>query len=70
MFQICVIDQKFQRKKIGVTSFKFFLIAMIRNIKMHFFYIIEISKSMVPNKCIPSVSYDFSKFNGSRKIKV
>jgi len=41
--------------------------------------IIEISKSMEPNKCIQkknyrnvhlSVTYDFSKFDGSRKIKV
>jgi len=52
---------------------------MIRNIKIHnILDIIEISKSMEPNKCILkkyenvhlSVSYDFSKFNGSRKVKV
>ncbi len=52
---------------------------MIRNIKIHnIFYIIEISKFMEPNKCFffnyenvhLSVSYDFSKFDGSRKIKV
>jgi hypothetical protein len=53
---------------------------MIRNIKIqNIFDIIEMSKSMEPNKCnhqkiyeniYLSVSYDFSKFNGSRKIKV
>jgi hypothetical protein len=52
---------------------------MIRSIKIHnIFDIIEISKSMKTNKCIQkiyenvhlSVSYDFSKFDGSRKIKV
>ncbi len=53
---------------------------MIKNIKIHnILDIIEISKSMKPNKCIQiffyenvhlSVSYDFSKFNGSKKIKV
>jgi hypothetical protein len=53
---------------------------MIRNIKMHnILDIIEISKSMERNKSIPkkiyenvhlSVSYDFSKFNGSTRIKV
>jgi hypothetical protein len=53
---------------------------MIRNIKIHnIFDIIEISKSMEPNKCTIkknyeniylSVSYDFSKFDGFKKIKV
>ncbi len=51
---------------------------MIRNIKIHnIFNIIEISKSMEPNKCSHkkneniylSVSYDFSKFNGSKKSR-
>jgi hypothetical protein len=58
---------------------KLFLNAMVRNIKIHnTLHIIEISKSMEPNKCTHykikniylSVSYDFSKFNGLRKIKV
>jgi hypothetical protein len=59
---------------------KLFLNAMIGNIKIHNIpNIIEISKSTEPNKCIPkknyenihlNVSYDFSKFDGSRKIKV
>jgi hypothetical protein len=53
---------------------------MIRNIKIHnILDIIENSKSMEPNKCTHkffyenvylSVSYDFSKFNGYKKIKV
>jgi hypothetical protein len=52
---------------------------MIRNIKIHnILDIIEISKSMEFNKCIKkiyenvhlNVSYDFSKFDGSKKIKV
>ncbi len=52
---------------------------MIEKIKIHsIFDIIEISKYMDPNKCIQktyenvhlNVSYDFSKFNGCRKIKV
>jgi hypothetical protein len=57
----------------------FFLNAMIRNIKIQgILDVIESSKSMKPNKCIQknyenvhlSVSYDFSKFDRSRKIKV
>jgi hypothetical protein len=54
---------------------------MIKNIEIHnFFYIIEISKSMKFNKCTHlkinyeniylNASYEFSKFNGSRKIGV
>ncbi len=70
MLQICVLDQKVQ----GM-----FFHAMIKNIKIHnIFYIIEISKSMELNKCIHekneniylNVSYDFSKFDESKKIKV
>jgi hypothetical protein len=54
MFQICVPDQKVQEKKIGVTFFKLFLNAIIRNIKIqNINNIIEISKSMEPNNCIP-----------------
>jgi hypothetical protein len=59
---------------------KLFLNATIRNIKIqNIIDIIEISKSMEPNKCIPNffyenvhlnVSYDFSKFDGYRKIKM
>jgi hypothetical protein len=68
------------KEKIDVTLLKLFLNAMIKNIKIqNIFDIIKISKSMEPNKCIKkklyenvhlSVSYDFSKFNGSKKIKV
>jgi hypothetical protein len=56
-----------------------FLNAMIRNIEKHnILNIIDISEYMEPNKCIHkknenvylSVSYDFSKFYGSKKIKV
>jgi hypothetical protein len=53
---------------------------MIKNTKIKIIIdIIKISKSMEPNKCIQkkiyenvhfNVSYDFSKFNGSKKIKV
>jgi len=51
---------------------------MVRNIKIHnILDIIEISKSMQPNKCFLNyenvhlnVNYDFSKFDGSKKIKV
>jgi hypothetical protein len=77
MFQICVPDQKFKGKN---TLFRFFLNVIFMNIKIHnILDIIEISKSMEPNKCIQkkfmknvhlSVSYEFSKFDGSRKIKV
>jgi hypothetical protein len=59
---------------------KLFLNVMIKKIKIHnIFDIIEISKFMKPNKFIQiflyenvclSVSYDFSKFDGSKKIKV
>jgi hypothetical protein len=51
MFQICVLDQKVQGK--SVMFMKLFLNAMIGNIKIHnIFNIIEISKSMEPNKYI------------------
>jgi hypothetical protein len=52
---------------------------MIKNIKIHkIIDIIDISKKIEPNKCIHlnyeniylNVSYDFPKFDGSRKIKV
>jgi hypothetical protein len=53
---------------------------MIQNIKMqNIFNIIEISKSIKPNKCIHKniyenvylhVSYDFSRFDRFKKIKV
>jgi hypothetical protein len=50
MFQICVPNQKNQGKK-NVTFLNFKKNAMIRNIKIqNIFYIIEISKSMEPNK--------------------
>jgi hypothetical protein len=59
---------------------EFFLNAMIRNIKINNISdIIGFSKSMEPNKCLEiffnenvhlNVSYDFSKFDGSKKIKV
>jgi hypothetical protein len=59
---------------------KLFINVMIRNIKTNnILDIIEIPKSMEPNKCSPksncekkylNVFNDFSKFNGSRKIKV
>ncbi len=53
MFQIYVHDQKVQGKK-NVMFLKPFLNEMIRNIKIHnILNIIEISKSMEPNKCIP-----------------
>ncbi len=58
---------------------KLFLNAMIMNIKIqNILDIIEISKSMEPNNVFQiffnenvhlSLSYDFSKFDGSRKIK-
>jgi hypothetical protein len=53
---------------------------MIKNIKIHnIIDIYEFEKYMEPNKCINNffyenvhlnVSYDFSKFDGSKKIKV
>jgi hypothetical protein len=59
---------------------KLFLNVLIKKIKIHnILDIIEILNSMKSNKCIQifyyenvylSVSYDFLKFNGSRKIKV
>jgi hypothetical protein len=56
MFQICVLDQKVQGKKISITFLKLLLNVMIRNIKIHnIFDIIEISKSMEPNKCIQKI---------------
>ncbi len=70
---------KSSRKKISVAFLNFFLNAMITKIKIHStFDIIEISEYMDPNKCIQkiyenvhlNVSYDFSKFDGCKKIKV
>ncbi len=71
---------KSSRKKIGTTFLRLFLNAMIRNMKIHnVLILLRFQKSMEPNKCIQkdfnenvhlSVSYDFSRFDGSRKIKV
>jgi hypothetical protein len=66
------------KEKIRSPFLKLFLNTMIKNIKIHnIINIFEISKSMEPNKCIQknyqnvhlNVSYDFSKFDGFRKIK-
>jgi hypothetical protein len=68
------------RKETNVTFLELFLNAMIRNIKIHnIFDIIEISNFVKPNKCTHlkknyeknylSVSYDFSNFDGFKKIK-
>jgi hypothetical protein len=80
MFQICVLEPKISKEKTSIMFLKLFQNAMIRNIKIHnIFYIIKISKNMEPNKCIIlkimkmfclNVSYDFSKLNGSKKIKM
>jgi hypothetical protein len=46
------------KEKKGVTFLKLFLNAMISNIKIHnTLDIIEISKSMEPNKCIHNFFY-------------
>jgi len=55
MFRICVPNPKVQGKKRGIMFLKLFLNAMITSIKIHnIFYIIDISKSMEPSKCIPN----------------
>jgi hypothetical protein len=79
MFQIFVLEKKI-KEKIGIMFLKLFLNAMIKNNKIHnILDIIELSKSMEFNKCIHTktyenvhlnVSYDFSKFDGSKKMKV
>ncbi len=53
MFQICVLNhKKIQGKGSNTTFLKLSFNAMIRNIKKHnILDIIEISKSMEPNKC-------------------
>jgi hypothetical protein len=52
MFQICVLEQKVQGKITNSTFVKLFLYTIIRNIKIHnILDIIEILKSMEPNKC-------------------
>jgi len=57
MFHICVHDQNVKGKK-SITFLKLFLNEMISNIKIHnIFDIIEISKSMEPNKCIHKKIY-------------
>jgi hypothetical protein len=49
MFQICVLNQKVQRKVAIITFLKLFLNAMFRNIKIHnILDIVGISKSMEP----------------------
>jgi hypothetical protein len=74
------LTKKFKEKN-SVMVLKRFINAMIRNIKTHnIFDIIGFSKSMELNKCMHklffyenihlNVSYDFSKFDGFRKIKV
>jgi hypothetical protein len=53
MFQICVHNQKVQGKEPMLHFWNFFGNAMIMNIKIHnVIDIIEISKSMEPNKYI------------------
>jgi hypothetical protein len=73
------MTKKFKKKKTNVMFLNLFLNAMIRNIKIHnIFYIIEISKFIKLDKYVQkiyenihlSVFYDFSKFNGFKKIKV
>jgi hypothetical protein len=52
MFQICVLNQKVQRKELKLYFLKLFLNAMIMNIKIkNILDIIKISKYMEPNKC-------------------
>jgi len=52
MFQIIVFLTKSSRKVTNITFLKLFLNAMIWNIRIHNnIDIIEISKSMEPNKC-------------------
>jgi hypothetical protein len=53
MFQIYVLNQrKVQGKGSNNTFLKLFLNVMIKNIRIHdILDIIEISKSMEPNKC-------------------
>jgi hypothetical protein len=79
MFQICVLEPKSSKEKTSIMFLKLFQNAVIRNIKVHnTLDIIEISKNMEPNKRIIkqfyenvylNVSYDFSKFDGSKRIK-
>jgi hypothetical protein len=80
MFQICVPNQKVQEELTNVTFLKLFLNAMITIIKIqNILDIIDISKlwnliNVVVKKIYEniylSVFYDFSKFDGSKKIKV
>ncbi len=80
MFQICVPNQKNSKKRTSVTFLKLFLNVMIRNIKIHNIRdIIENSNLWnLTNVLIKNnyehihlnISYDSSKFNGFRKIRV
>jgi hypothetical protein len=57
MFQICVSNQKVQRKKQVLHSW--ILNAMIRNIKIHKnFILLRFQKSMESNKCIQMFFYE------------
>jgi hypothetical protein len=70
---------KSSRKKTNNTFLKLILNAMIRNIKIHntlniieisyLWNVINVFKKNYENVHL-SVSYDFSKFDGSKKIKV
>jgi hypothetical protein len=79
MFQICVLDKKSSRKKTSVTFLNFFLNAMIKNIKTTMLLILFRIKNLwilvnvfnfFNENVYLGVCYDFSKFEGGKKIKV
>jgi hypothetical protein len=79
MFQICVPDKKNLEKKKSVTFLNFFKNAMIKNKKytislillsfQNLWNLINLFTEINENVHL-NVSYDFSKFDGSKKMKV
>jgi hypothetical protein len=79
MFQICVPDKKNLEKKKNVTFLNFFKNAMIKNKKytislillsfQNLWNLINLFTEINENVHL-NVSYDFSKFDGSKKMKV
>jgi hypothetical protein len=80
MFQIFVLNQKVFKKVAIITFLKLFINAMIKNIKIqkkiillkiqNLWNLINVLIQKNYEKKILNVSYDFSKFDESRNIKV
>ncbi len=80
MFQICVPNQKVQGEKQTLCSWNFFKMQWLGTSKYTTFLIllrfqnlcslINVFKNKINENVHLNVSYDFSKFDGFKKIKV